>query len=167
MNISSLFSHHILRPSTIKQGRASELVLRLRKIYNHHTAYPTPQQPTQIEIDLSQLNYLKLGNNQKELEKTAEYKQLVDNTRQKAQNEFTEKVWNYAYPLRQSYTANGGMFSYAQQLANKSRCNVIGVKGEYIPASEENKLQYFIFHPKNKLLGIICHLGNALLSQRC
>lgn len=69
MNISSLFSHHILRPSTIKQGRASELVLRLRKIYNHHTAYPTPQQPTQIEIDLSQLNYLKLGNNQKELEK--------------------------------------------------------------------------------------------------
>ncbi|BBU94357.1 MULTISPECIES: hypothetical protein [Providencia] len=59
------------------------------------------------------------------------------------------------------------MFSYAQQLANKSRCNVIGVKGEYIPASEENKLQYSIFHPKNKLLGIISHLGNVLLSQRC
>ncbi len=64
MNISSLFSHHILRPSTIKQGRASELVLRLRKSIITTQLTP-PQQPTQIEIDLSQLNYLKLGNNQK------------------------------------------------------------------------------------------------------
>lgn len=165
MKIPSFFSQHILRPSTIKQGGASELVLQLRKIYNHYIAFSTPEEPTQIEIDLSKLNHLEQINNPKKLEKTAEYIQLVNATRQKAQNQFTEKEWKYTYSLCQSYTANGGMFSYAQQLANKSRYNVIGVKGEYIPALERNRQQYIIFRPQNRLLAIISDLGNFLLHK--
>lgn len=41
MKIPSFFSRHILRPNAIKQGRASELVLQLRKINNHYIAFPT------------------------------------------------------------------------------------------------------------------------------
>lgn len=166
MKIASFSSFHILRPSTMKQGAASELVRQLRKIYNHNRAYPSPQKPTQIEIDLSQFSHFKDGTNLKELEKTAEYKQLVNDTRQKIHNEFTQKEWKHAYPLRQSYTANGGLFSYAQQLANRSGCNVIGVKGEYIYAQEGNKRQSLIFRPQNKLFQIISNLGNALLHKR-
>ncbi|MEX6209309.1 hypothetical protein AB6G58_03025 [Providencia huaxiensis] len=70
-----------------------------------------------------------------------------------------------AYLIRQSYTANGGIFSCAQQLANKSRLNVIGIKGEYISTSADNRQQQVLFRPQNKLLRIISKLGNLLLSK--
>lgn len=165
MKIASLLSHHIRRPSTTTQGAASELVLQLRKIHIHHVAHPTPKKPTHIEINLSQFDHLKLRNNPKALEETTEYKQLVSETSQKMRKEFVRTEQQNAYPLRQSYTANGGIFSYAQQLANKSRANVVGVKGEYIRSSEENKQQYILFRPQTKLLEIISNFGNYFLSK--
>lgn len=45
MKIASLFSQHILRPSTTKQGVASELLQQLRKICNHQATHPTPKKP--------------------------------------------------------------------------------------------------------------------------
>ncbi|MEX6226421.1 hypothetical protein AB6F55_17325 [Providencia hangzhouensis] len=56
-------------------------------------------------------------------------------------------------------------FSCAQQLANKSRLNVIGIKGEYISTSADNRQQQVLFRPQNKLLRIISKLGNLLLSK--
>lgn len=165
MKIASLFSQHILRPSTTKQGVASELVQQLRKICNHQTTHPTPKKPTHIEINLIPLGQPIPGNSSKTLEKTAEYKQLVSETSQKMWKEFARTERQNAYSLRQSYTANGGMFSYAQQLANKSGANVVGVKGEYIRSSEENKQQYILFRPQTKLLEIISNFGNYFLSK--
>ncbi|MBG5927653.1 MULTISPECIES: hypothetical protein [Providencia] len=159
MKIAIFLPRQLLGASMIRRGNFSNFSSELLKISGHALVHPTPQKSIQIENDLNQQKYLKLGNNQKELEKTAEYKQLVDNSRRKKRHN--------AYSLNQSYAANGGIFSYAQQLANKSGCNIIGVKGEYVPALEGNKLQYIMFRPQNKLLGIISHLGNVLLSQRC
>nr|WP_306803766.1 hypothetical protein [Providencia sp. PROV129] len=121
----------------------SELNQQLRKIHNHLVILSIRQ----------------------ETEKTKKYNQPTYNLPHKARNELIKKEWANAYQLRQSYTANGGRFSYAQYLANKSRCNIIGVKGEYIAALEGNKRQYFIFRPQNKPLGILSNLGNFLLAK--
>lgn len=85
--------------------------------------------------------------------------------RQNAQKEFAKIEQQNAYRIRQSYTANGGFFSYAQQLANKSGANVIGVKGEYVSSLEGNKQQYILFRPQNKFLEILSNFGNYLLSK--
>ncbi|MEQ5038746.1 hypothetical protein ABN115_06935 [Providencia rettgeri] len=145
MRISPFFLHHITRPCTTEQGKVSELVLQLGRIYNHQNAFPAPQKPTSVEIALKSRNSHSLKNNQKKLERTSE--------------------WKKAYLVRQSYTANGGIFSYAQQLANKSRFNVVGIKGEYISTSADNRQQQVLFRPQNKLLRIISKLGNLLLSK--
>ncbi|WP_353244650.1 hypothetical protein [Providencia sp.] len=165
MKIASFLLPHVLRPSTTKQGKVSELVQLLRKIHNHQCAFPTPKKPDNIEIDLSQLDYNLLKTNKIKLKDTKEYKQLVNDTRQQVWKEFAKKEWANAYPMQKSYTANGGIFSYAQQLANRSGSNVIGVKGEYIGSSEGNKKQYILFQPQNKLLEIISNLGNYFLSK--
>lgn len=165
MKIASILLPHVLRPSATKQGKVSELVQQLRKIYNHQDAFPAPKKPTIIEIDLNQLNCHQLKTNKIKLEKTKEYKQLVSDKRQQVQKEFTRKEWESAYFIQKSYTANGGIFSYAQQLANRSGLKVIGVKGEYISATERNKQQYLLFRPQPKLLELISNLGNYFLSK--
>ncbi|MDK3007575.1 hypothetical protein QPK77_06380 [Providencia rettgeri] len=165
MRTSPFFLHHITRPCTIKQGNVSELVLQLRRIHNHQNIFPAPQKPTSVEINLGSLNSHPLKNNQKKLEQTPEYKKLVSEARKEVQIAFTEQEWKKAYLIRQSYTANGGIFSCAQQLANKSRLNVIGIKGEYISTSADNRQQQVLFRPQNKLLRIISKLGNLLLSK--
>ncbi|EJD6410575.1 hypothetical protein EX227_01045 [Providencia rettgeri] len=165
MRTSPFFLHHITRPCTIKQGNVSELVLQLRRIHNHQNIFPAPQKPTSVEINLGSLNSHPLKNNQKKLEQTPEYKKLVSEARKEVQIAFTEQEWKKAYLIRQSYTANGGIFSCAQQLANKSRLNVIGIKGEYISTSADNRQQQALFRPQNKLLRIISKLGNLLLSK--
>lgn len=165
MRISSFFLHHITRPCTTKQGKVSELVLQLRRIHNHQNAFPTPQKPTSVKIALESLNTHPLKNNPKKLEQTPEYKKLVSEARKESQTAFTEQEWKKAYLVRQSYTSNGGIFSYAQQLANKSRFNVVGIKGEYISTSVDNRQQQVLFRPQNNLLRIISKLGNLLLSK--
>ncbi|EPL6454040.1 MULTISPECIES: hypothetical protein [Providencia] len=165
MKIASFLLPHVLRPSTTKQGKVSELVQQLRKIYNHQRAFPAPKKPDNIEIDLSQLDYNPLKTNKIKLENTKEYKQLVSDARQQVWNEFAKKERENAYTIQQSYTANGGMFSYAQQLANKSGSNIIGVKGEYIGSSDGDKQQYLLFRPQTKLLEIVSNLGNYFLSK--
>ncbi|WP_272573925.1 MULTISPECIES: hypothetical protein [unclassified Providencia] len=165
MKIASILLPHVLRPSATKQGNVSELVQQLRKICNHQNAFPAPKKPTSIEIDLNQLNCHQLKTYKIKLEDTKEYKQLVSDTRQQVQKEFAKKEWENAYRIQQSYTANGGIFSYAQQLANRSGSNVIGVKGEYIRATEGNKQQYILFRPQTKLLELISNLGNYFLSK--
>lgn len=165
MKVASFLLAHVLRPSPTKQEKVSELVQQLRKIHNHQSAFPTPKKPDNIEIDLSQLDYPPLKTNKIKLEDTKEYKQLVSDTRQQVWNEFAKIERKNAYTIQQSYTANGGFFSYAQQLANRSGSNVIGVKGEYISATEGNKQQYILFRPQTKLLEIISNLGNYFLSK--
>lgn len=152
-------------PSITKQGNVSELVQQLRNIYNHQNAFPAPKKPASIETDLNQLNCHQLKTNKIKLKDTKEYKQLVSDTRQQVQKEFTRKEWESAYSIQKSYTANGGFFSYAQQLANRSGSNVIGVKGEYISATERNKQQYLLFRPQPKLLELTSNLGNYFLSK--
>ncbi|MEY0316995.1 hypothetical protein AB7W26_19845 [Providencia rettgeri] len=159
MKIAIFLPRQLLGASMIRRGNFSNFSSELLKISGHALVHPTPQKSIQIENGLNPLDSLKQKNHPEKLKKTAEYKQLVDNSRRKKRHN--------AYSLNQSYAANGGIFSYAQQLANKSGCNVIGVKGKFVPALEGNKLQYIMFRPQNKLLGIISHLGNVLLSQRC
>lgn len=52
---------------------------------------------------------------------------------------FIQATWKNAYRIRKSYSANGGSFSYAQQIANKSGKNVIGIIGEYTSQTEQKR----------------------------
>ncbi|MGG4663198.1 hypothetical protein [Providencia vermicola] len=165
MKIASFFSHHLLRSSMVKRGKIPEFALQIDKIRDHLLLYPTPQKTTQIEINLSSLRHHKLINNLESLKKTPEYKQLAVDSLQRTQKKFAKIERQNAYTIQQSYTANGGTFSYAQQLANRSGSNVIGVKGEYIKATAGNNQQYLLFRPQPKLLGLISNLGNYFLSK--
>lgn len=67
--------------------------------------------------------------------------------------------------LERSYSANGGNFSYAQQIANKSGCTVKGVKGEYTPLTKQKKAQQVLFKPQGRFQSILSNLGNFILSK--
>ncbi|HFD6681376.1 TPA: hypothetical protein ACS705_001695 [Providencia alcalifaciens] len=56
-----------------------------------------------------------------------------------AKQSFIQATWKNAYRIEKSYSANGGSFSYAQQIANKSGKNVIGIIGEYISQTEQKR----------------------------
>ncbi|WP_419210334.1 hypothetical protein ABRP32_01050 [Providencia manganoxydans] len=160
MKTRLFFTLHISRPcSTRKGSESSELVQQLRKIYNHSQAFPLPKKPEYIEIDLSKLIGEKPEN--PKLEKTAAYKKLVADTQREIDEKYVQGMWKNAYDLKNSYSANGGTFSYAQNIANKSGNNVIGIKGE-ISSPTPTKV---LFKPQGKLQSILSNLGNFILSK--
>ena len=168
MKIIPFSIHNILRPSSVKSGTAtaSELVKQLRNVFNHQAAFPQPKKPDYVEIDLSRLVNEKADN--PNIEATAEYKKLLTDTINEAKQSFIQATrqatWKNAYMIEKSYSANGGAFSYAQQIANKSGKNVIGIIGEYTSRTEQKRIQQVLFKPQGKIQSILSNFGNFILS---
>lgn len=164
MKIIPLSAHNILRPSSVKSGTntVSELVQQLRNVFNHQKAFPPPEEPDYVEIDLLRLVNEKADD--PNIEATAEYKKLLADTRNEAKQSFIQETWRNTYRIRKSYSANGGSFSYAQQIANKSGKNVIGIIGEYTSQTEQKRIQQVLFKPQGKIQSMLSNFGNFILS---
>lgn len=164
MKIIPFSIHNILRPSSVKSGTAtaSELVKQLRNVFNHQKAFPQPKKPDYVEIDLSRLVNEKADD--PNIEATAEYKKLFADTMNEAKQSFIQATWKNAYRIEKSYSANGGSFSYAQQIANKSGKNVIGIIGEYTSQTEQKSIQHVLFKPQGKIQSMLSNFGNFILS---
>ncbi|HHR6129365.1 TPA: hypothetical protein ACS72K_000946 [Providencia alcalifaciens] len=166
MKIIPFSAHNILRPSSVKSGTntISELVKQLRNVINHQKRFPQPKKPDYVEIDLSKLV------NEKEddpnIEATAEYKKLFADTMNKARQSFIQETWENAYVIEKSYSANGGSFSYAQQIANKSGKNVIGIIGEYTSQTKQKRIQQVLFKPQGKIQSMLSNFGNFIFSKK-
>ncbi|PYZ57797.1 hypothetical protein DNK63_01180 [Providencia rettgeri] len=65
MKIAIFLPRQLLGASMIRRGNFSNFSSELLKISGHALVHPTPQKSIQIENDLNQQKYLKLGNNQK------------------------------------------------------------------------------------------------------
>lgn len=170
MKIIPLFAHNIVRPSSVKSGRntISELVQQLRNVFNHQELFPQPKKPDYVEIDLSRLKNEKADN--PNIEATAEYKKLLADTINEAKQSFIQATrqatWKNTYKIEQAYSANGGAFSYAQQIANKSRKNVIGILGNSQFYKGEKVTKYVLFKPQGKIQSILSNFGNFIFSKK-
>lgn len=170
MKIIPLSAHNILRPSSVKSGTntVSELVKQLRNIFNHQELFPQPKKPDYVEIDLSRLQNEKADN--PNIEATAEYKKLLADTINEAKQSFIQAtrqaIWENAYMIEKSYSANGGAFSYAQQIANKSGKNVIGIIGEYTSQTKQKRIQQVLFKPQGKIQSMLSNFGNFIFSRK-
>nr|WP_282559419.1 hypothetical protein [Providencia alcalifaciens] len=170
MKIIPLFAHNIVRPSSVKSGRntISELVQQLRNVRNHPEICPQPKKPDYVEIDFSRLVNEKADN--PNIEATAEYKKLLTDTINEAKQSFIQATrqatWKNAYMIEKSYSANGGAFSYAQQIANKSGKNVIGIIGEYTSQTKQKRIQQVLFKPQGKIQSMLSNFGNFIFSRK-
>ncbi len=75
-----------------------------------------------------------------------------------------KKIKKHAGLIEKSYSANGGYFSYAQQIANRTRCGVIGVIGIHTSETKGKKRQLILFKPQGKIKAIFSKMGNHILS---